>query len=358
MAHLHDRGSEPPRVLPCPTGHLTLAEVCADFARRDAVLARRAAARGMTRREFLAFLAAGAAASAMSAAGGSAAVTGDLPKSRVVLVTHPEVIIKGYRVNPPIIRQMLDRALVELTGKRTESLAWAAIGRQDDFVAVKHNSIGQPTLHSHTEINDVLASRLAADAKVDPKRILVVDRRLPPPYNELSEPFTLPSRGLKTRLRRLYTDQATAVINVSVLKSHFGAGISAAMKNHLGSVNNPAAFHGWAPDRMPKSLPELNALGPLRAKTRLVIVDAIRPLFAGGPADQPEYRWDFRSLIVATDPVAATAVGMRILEKQRALVRGKEWPMTAARQMVAWGRIIRLGNADPDRIDLVRVDMA
>ena len=357
MAHLHDRGSEQVAALPCPRGHLALGEICADFARRDAVLSARAAACGMTRRQLLAFLATGAAAT-VCGAGAWAAVAGMLPRSRVVLVTHPEVIIKGYRVNPPIMRQMLDRALVELTGKRTESLAWAAVGRQDDFVAIKHNSIGRPTLHSHTEINDVLASRLAADAKVDPEHILAVDRRLPPPYNELSEPFTLPSRGLKTRLRRLYTDQATAVINVSVLKSHFGTGISAAMKNHLGSVNNPAAFHGWEPDLMPKSLPELNVLGPLRTKTRLVIVDAIRPLFAGGPADSPEYRWNFRSLIVAADPVAATAVGVRILEKQRASVRGKEWPMTAARQMVAWGQVIGLGNADADRIDLVEVDMA
>ncbi|HUU92623.1 MAG TPA: DUF362 domain-containing protein [Phycisphaerae bacterium] len=357
MVHLHDRGPEPPHGLPSPEDHLTLPEICADFARRNDVLSHRAAACGMTRRELLASLAAGAAA-AVSGAGAWAAAGEPLPKSRVVLVTHPEVIIKDYRVNPPIVRQMLDRAVVELTGKPTESEAWAHLGRQDDCVAVKHNSIGAPTLHSHTEINETVASRLAADAKVDPKRIHVVDRILPAPHNELSDPFTLRSSGLKTRLRRLYTDTATAIVNVSVLKSHVGTGISAAMKNHLGSVNNPAAYHGWEPDRMPRSLPELSALTPLRTKTRLVIIDAIRPLFASGPADDPDYRWDARSLIVATDPVAATAVGLRMLEKQRAAVRGKPWPMTAARQMVAWGQVIGLGNADPGRIDLVQVDMA
>jgi len=354
MAHLHHRGPQPP---PAAAGQLTLADICADFLRRDVALARRAAAHGMTRREWLAALAAGASAAACGAAA-RAAPAAPLPNSRVVVVTHPEVIIKDYRVNLPVVRQMLDRALVELTGKRTESEAWIALARADDCVAIKHNSIGRPTLHSHTEIHDVVASRLAGEAKVDPKRIHVVDRSLPPPHNELSEPYTLPSSGLTTRLRRLYTDTATAIVNVSVLKSHFGTGVSAALKNHLGSVNNPAAYHGWEPDRMPKSLPELNAIGPLRSKTRLVIIDGIRPLFAGGPADDPDYRWNLRSLIVATDPVAATAVGVRILEKQRASVRGKPWPMTAARQMVAWGQVIGLGNADPDRIDLVRVDMA
>ncbi len=357
MAHLDDRGAEPVRSVSPPTGHLTLAGICADFARRHAAFVRRAAPRGITRREMLASMAAGASAAAC-VAGALAAAAKALPKSRVVVVTHPEVIIRDYRVNPPVLRQMLDRALVDLTGKATESEAWAAVARSDDFVAVKHNSIGRPTLHSHTEINDVVASRLASEAKVNPKRVLVADRVLPPPYDELSEPFTLPSSGLKTRLRRLYTDAATAVVNVSVLKAHFSGGLSAAMKNHLGSVNNPAAYHGWQPGRMPKSLPELNALDPLRKKTRLVIVDAVRPLFAGGPADNPDYRWDLRRLIVTTDPVAASAVGMRLLEKQRAAVRGKPWPLTAARQMVAWGQVIGLGNADPDRIDLVQADMA
>ncbi|HUU09879.1 MAG TPA: DUF362 domain-containing protein [Phycisphaerae bacterium] len=358
MAQPHDWCGEPPAASDGLEGHLSLGQIGHDFARRDARLARRAASLGMTRREFLASLAASAAGMLALADARAAAAQGLPAKSRVVVVTHPEVIVKDYRANPPVVRRMLDRALVELTGRETEGQAWASIAREDDFVAVKHNSMGAPTLHSHTEINDILASALAKEAKVDPKRILAVDRQLPPPYADLSEPFTLPSSHLRTRLRRLYTDQATAIINVSVLKAHFSEGISAAMKNHLGSVNNPAAFHGWEPDRMPKSLPELSALPPIRDKTRLVIVDAIRPLYAATFTDHPDYRWDFRGLIVATDPVAATAVGMRILEKQRAVARGKAWPMTAARQMVAWGQAIGLGNAQADRIDLVQADMA
>jgi hypothetical protein len=340
-------------------GHLALADICADFARRRARAARWARASGLTRREFLHLMAAGAACGLASVWPPGAGAAERAPtSSRVVVVTHPEVLVKEYRVNPPIIRQMVDRALVELTGKRGEGEAWRAVGREDDFVVIKHNSIGAPTLHSHTEINDAVAGQLVAGAKVKPDRILAVDRYPPRPFDGLSAPVTLPSRGLVTHLRRLYTDQATAIVNVSVLKAHFGEGLSAAMKNHLGSVNNPSAFHGWEPDRLPRSLPELNALGPIRRKTRLVIIDAIRPLFAGGPADNPEYRWDFRSLIVSTDPVAASAVGLRILEEKRAAVRGKEWPMTAARLMMAYAQSIGLGNADPDRIDLIRADMA
>jgi len=338
-------------------GHLSLSEIVADFARRKTGLARRAACYGMTRREFLEFLAAGTALAAVASAGPALSAAEAPSRSRVVVVTHPEVILKGYRANPAVVRQMIDRALMELSGARTEGDAWRAFGRAEDVVAIKHNSMGRPTLNSHTEINDVLSGQLTAFADTNPARIFVVDRQIPEPYNEFSDPFTLPSRTLQPRLRRLYTDHATAIFNVSVLKAHFDDGISAAMKNHLGSVNNPAVFHGWEPEGLPRSLPELNALDPIRAKTRLCILDAIRPLYAGGPGDNPDYRWDYGGLIIGTDPVAVTAVGMRLLETKRAEARGKEWPMTAARQMVAYGQQIGLGNADPDRIDLVEAQM-
>jgi len=364
-------------------GQRSVAEMMADFAARDRRLRRAARGAGLSRREFLAAMAAACSAGSVTASAAAralgaapaaptetpgptpaappAAVPAEAPpplkKSRVVVVTHPEVIIKGYTVNPPIIRQMMDRAVGELTGKRTEAEAWKAVAHEGDFVAIKYNTMHGPTLHSHTEINDAITARLTEMGRVDSTRVLAVDRVLPEPYDELSDPFTLPSRGLETRLRRLYTDHATAIINVSVLKTHFGEGISAALKNHLGSVNNPAAYHGWEVGRMPRSLPELNALEPIRSKTRLVVIDAIRPLFAGGPVDVPRYRWDYRGLIVATDPVAATAVGLRILEQRRAEVRGQPWPMTPARAMVAWGQKIGLGAADADRLDLVEVAM-
>jgi hypothetical protein len=60
---------------------------------------------------------------------------------------------------------------------------------------------------------------------------------------------------------------------------------------------------------------------------------------------------------VSTDPVAAEAVGLRILEARRAEFRKKDWPMTAARLMLAHAQEIGLGNADADRIDLVEAKM-
>lgn len=364
-------------------GQWSLSDIEADFVRRDARRQRRLLSSGLTRREFLALTAAGAAAAAWPAAAradqppavplrptppapvslpasAASAPPSPVARSRVVVVTHDpkEIFVKDYRANPLVIRRMVERALVELFGVRTEAEAWLKVGHEGDFVALKHNSIGRPTLESHTEINDVVSAQLAAQAKVDPKRILVVDRTIPAPYAEFSAPFTLPTRGLQTRLRRLYTDHATAIVNVAVLKSHYGDGLSEAMKNHLGSINNPSTYHDWEPDRLPRSVPELSALEPLRTKTRLVVIDALRPLFAGGPSDNPDYRWDYGGLIVSTDPVAASAVGLRIVEARRAEFHKSEWPMPGARLMMAHAQAIGLGNADASRIDLAQVKLA
>lgn len=338
-----------------PQGHLTLDGIVADFARRERAMRNGARAAGVSRREFLEML--GAGALAVAAAGPLAAAEAAPPRSRVVLVRHPEVILRGYAVNPIIVRQMVDRAVGELTGARDLGRAWLQVARPDDFVALKYNGMNRPTLHSHTEINDAVTEALTGPAGLAKDRVLAVDRVLPPPYMELSEPFELPSRRLETRLRRLYTDKATAIVNVTVLKAHFTDGISACMKNHLGSVNNPSAYHGWQPGRMGHNLPELSNLPPLRTKTRLCILDAVRPLYAGGPSDNPEYRWDYRGLIVGLDPVAVTSVGLRILEAKREESLGKPWPMTAARDMVAYAQQIGLGQSDPARIDLVEIDM-
>jgi hypothetical protein len=349
-------------------GRLTLRGVVADLARREARLRAEARAAGLSRREFLEVLAAGAAGTIVGVGAARARAAAPSPaeagapaappaRSRVAVVRHPEVLVRGYRVNPLVIRQMLDRAVMELTGQAAEKAAWQTFGRADDFVAIKYNSMGRPTLHSHAEITEAVGERLVSQAGCDPKKVLAVDRGLPDPYNELSAPFDLPSRGLKTRLRRLYTDAATAIVNVSVLKTHWNDGISGPLKNHLGSVHNPAAYHGWEPGGMARSLPELNALPPLGTKTRLCILDAVRPLYAGGPADDEKYRWDYRGLIVGADPVAVTAVGLRVLEARRAEAQGKEWPLPAAREMLAYAQEIHLGSADPQRIDLLQVDM-
>jgi len=53
----------------------------------------------------------------------------------------------------------------------------------------------------------------------------------------------------------------------------------------------------------------------------------------------------------------AGRTGQMMVVARRHEALEKEWPMTAARRMIAHGQAIGFGNADPDRINLVEVDM-
>jgi uncharacterized protein (DUF362 family) len=277
-------------------------------------------------------------------------------KSRVVVVTHPEVIVREYQANRAALEKMIERAVRELAGPVSAQKAWQALATDADRVSMKVTRAAGPTLCTHSEIGDYLARRLAEVCHVESGKIRIWDRSdLNDSELELSEPYTLPSRQIQTRLRAALVKDVTCIINLPVMKMHTGTGTSLALKNHFGSINNPSALHGWERGEMWKSIAELNALEPIRTRTRLVLCDATRPLYNDGPEDNPKYRWTFGGIVAGRDPVAVESVCLDILEKKREEVHGSPWPCTDGRKVVAWAQKIGLGQADKSKIDLVTV---
>jgi hypothetical protein len=155
------------------------------------------------------------------------------------------------------------------------------------------------------------------------------------------------------RLTRIITEQITALINVPVIKDHGIAGITAALKNHYGSFDNPGRHHG---NHCDPYLADLNAIPAIRDKTRLVVLDALRPMADGGPGLRRDSLWDFYSLVVSRDPVAVDYFAWKTIDERRAQTglkslaesgREPKWIATAAR----YG----LGTDDPARMDIVRI---
>jgi hypothetical protein len=67
------------------------------------------------------------------------------------------------------------------------------------------------------------------------------------------------------------------------------------------------------------------------------------------------YVWPYRGLIVSTDPVAADAVGLRIIQAKRREVFGEDRPLQPTAHHIRLSETVHdLGIADMDRIDLVR----
>jgi hypothetical protein len=128
-----------------------------------------------------------------------------------------------------------------------------------------------------------------------------------------------------------------------ILKNHGTTGISFALKNHYGSINNPVAFHG--PNAT--GMPGLNNLPAIRERTRLVIGDALTACLTGwGSAKTGD------SILMSFDPVAHDASGLRHWIK----VAGEEgvatqWAERTANRWLQGAQQLGIGAGEMSQID-------
>lgn len=143
-------------------------------------------------------------------------------------------------------------------------------------------------------------------------------------------------------------DRADALINMPILKAHTLTGVSVALKNHYGSFKSPEKCHANGCDPY---IADVNATRTISSKHRIVICDAMRVLYAGGPEFVPEYTVDFNGIIVSTDPVAVDAVGANIVRKLRNESGKKPLPYYTKPKYIETAAKMGLGNSAPDMID-------
>lgn len=91
----------------------------------------------------------------------------------------------------------------------------------------------------------------------------------------------------------------------------------------------------------------------VEGKTRLVLVDALRPLCDKRPQADPRYLRDYNGLIAGTDPVATDTVGLNIIVEKRRQLRGEPWPLSPPPLCVAAAdEQYRLGTSRMEEIAL------
>jgi hypothetical protein len=146
-----------------------------------------------------------------------------------------------------------------------------------------------------------------------------------------------------------------ALINIPVLKSHMIAGISFAMKNHYGTLSEPARLHR----SIGRAIAELNALPQIKDRTRLIIGDMLTACLRyknSWPYWSPDWTGD--SILMSFDPVAHDTVGVQTLGQ---LLTDNGYNPAAATNMATSclesGAELGLGANDPDNIDLVEISL-
>ena len=216
--------------------------------------------------------------------------------STVILVRDEKALSAGGKVDPAVLKQMLTEVLMRVTGQKSEKDAWLSLVKPSDVIGVV------PTPHlnaTHKEVIDAVKASL-------------VNAGIPAPQIRNAQGGPEQPRA------------CNSLIPLPALKAHWLTGIGTVLKNYITFSGNPSSYH----DANNAKLGEIWKMPHVRGKTRLVLVDALRPLCDKGPQPDPRYLWNYNGLIAGTDPVAVEAVCLKIITERRKALRGEPWPLS------------------------------
>lgn len=301
----------------------------------------------VNRREFLKLMAGGVVGSALNGwSPWPSRACEKYPHWGKVVVIRDDRATEGPHINQPIIRNMLQEAIGALTGGG----GWKALFpnfKLGETVSIKVNCIAR-RMSTHWEIieeiikgleevgfrppditvYDTLASLIKApkyELNMNPGKVRVMATDQLPDAYDREKPFDL--QGHPAYFSRILTG-ATYLINAPILKEHFEAGLTFALKNHVGSVDDAKKLfheppesgniiHAFLGRGRPKQerIAYINAAPPIKEKTKLIVGDALFGIYHRGPDGSPQFTYN--GLIVGTDPVAIDYQARRIINEER-----------------------------------------
>jgi hypothetical protein len=349
--------------------------------------------RKLTRRQFIKLGGTVAAAGLLAGCSGCAAPTPSVSREDV-LKFHPDASSKVVHTHhagvwtgtpteladsaeenpllaPEALREMLDASITELTGLDKARDAWAVLFSPDERIAIKVNAFRNSLIWTHVPLVTAVTDSLQ-DAGIPAEQIVVFDYYT----SELEKAgFAINEDGPGVRCYGTdsnYTQEGTvkgmnielsnillecdALINMPVLKSHMLAGLSFAMKNHYGSISMPSLLHRG----IRETTAELNALPPIKDRTRLIIGDALTAcLRYRGSYPYWSSDWTGDSILMSFDPVAIDATALQMLDQFLTDAGGNPASLLMmATPYLESAAELGLGTNDPANMDLVEVDLA
>jgi len=219
---------------------------------------------GTSRRDFLRNCVAGAVA--LSAAGEFKLLPAQVAtvKSRVVVARDARLRAAGSKVDSGRVFSLLDRGMQAFYGVDNPLQAWQKLARPGERVGLKVNTIAGHGLSTNVQLVDAICERLQ-QAGIPARDILVWDRenreleragfRLSSDANRArclgTDSFGYEEQPqsfgtVQSKLSKILTRNCDVLINVPVLKDHSDSGITAALKNMYGVIDNPYSLHASA----------------------------------------------------------------------------------------------------------------
>jgi uncharacterized protein (DUF362 family) len=298
-------------------------------------------------------------------------------RPKVVVVKSSKVISPSGKVDLTLLSEMVRRGVCKLASESKAEDGLRHFFSPQDQVGLKVNCLAGKMASTHPEVALICANSLK-DSGVKAKNIIIWDRS----ERELREVgFSLNFNGGEFRcfgtdskgvgysydlinyesigslLSRVMDEYTNVQLNLPVLKDHNLSGVTCSLKNFFGAIHNPNKYHDNGCDPF---IADLNALPQIRNQRKLVICDALRVQYNGGPSYHPQWAEHFGGIVVSDDPVAVDFVGYQIIDRIRAKHKlpGLEKAGRKPKHIFsAADQKHNLGRAKSEQIDLIEMEL-
>ena len=276
---------------------------------------------GITRRDFLKGTVTVAGIALYGAPVLGAAKGADGAKSVVAVARSAQALTSDLQVNASAATEILRTAVAQAAGTKTAEEAWKKLFQPSDVVGIVTSKAVNPT---HPEIMEIVKSEL--------KSAGVPEANIRFPQGDIE-----------------MVKECTALIALPALKAHWLTGIGTVLKLYIMYSGKAPSYH----NEDSAKLGDIWNLDFVKGKTRLILIDALRPLCDKGPQPDPRYLWNYGGIIASTDPVAAEAVGLKIIQAKRDEIKGEPWPLSPPPICVeAADKTYGLGTSDLAKIEI------
>lgn len=320
-----------------------------------------------------------------------------VPTPSVVYAVRDERAITQYRTNPAVVRAMVDRLLLAVTGQTTVAQAWRSLVRPEDKVGIKISAAGGELFTTHRDLVNAIVDGLVSAGQTRGS-IIVWDRQLgginEAGYRPGAEGYQLrsidprdgydpkatfssgtlgkliwgdleyiPKRGANpiegdsantstiSHFARIVSNEVTKIINVPVMSDSSAAGLAGCLYNMtLPNVDNWRRFTQYGLMGA-GGIAEMYADPTIKKKVVLNLMDGLIATYAGGPESQPNYSFHNATLFASKDPVAIDVIALKRLEDKRVEAHLPAIGKLAAHVQIAGE--IGVGNAE--RVELKNV---
>jgi hypothetical protein len=328
-------------------------------------------------------------AAILAGQGGGAGQSGPPTRARVVMAQDARAT-SAFEPQPAVVQDMVNRAMLKLSGKDDVVQAWRTVVATQDVVGLKVYCAPGPTSGTRPAVVSAVVRGLLA-AGLPPRHIVIWDKHLADlraaGFDELAQRYDVrlagsadsgydekvfydkeimgelgygdldfdrsgAKTGRKSYVSKLLTGDITRIITITPLLNHNVAGVTGNLYSvATGSVDNVGRFESQAA-RLAEAVPEIYALPALSDHVVLSITDALIGQYQGENMSLLHYSTALNQIWISRDPVALDALANQELDREREARKMSAGHANAELYHNAW--MLELGVDDPAK---VQVDM-